>query len=140
VLPAHEPSSEPSLEPLQEPAPAAFERAGLLVDLEDGLPQGVVLSNGERVCVVRRGAEVWAVHDVCPHRAFALSGGDALTIDGESAPVIECPWHGAQFSCATGAVLQGPATDALPTFHVRILDGEVFIGARREPSAPPEVV
>jgi 3-phenylpropionate/trans-cinnamate dioxygenase ferredoxin subunit len=136
----NDPSAEPVPEPLPESSLTGFERAGLLADLEDGLPQGVVLSNGERVCVVRRGHEVWAVHDVCPHRAFALSGGDTLTVDGESAPVIECPWHGAQFSCATGAVLQGPATDALPTFPVRIVEGEVFIGARREPFAPPEVV
>ncbi len=123
-----------------EPSFAEFERAGLLADLEDGLPQGVVLSNGERVCVVRRGPEVWAVHDVCPHRAFALSGGDVLTVNGEPAPVIECPWHGAQFSCATGAVLQGPATDALPTFPVRIVNGEVFIGARRDTSTLPEAL
>jgi 3-phenylpropionate/trans-cinnamate dioxygenase ferredoxin component len=101
-----------------------------MADLDDGLPTGVVLSNGERVCLVRRGEEVWAVHDLCPHRGFGLSGGDCVdSPDGE--PVIECPWHGARFSCVTGGVLQGPATDALATYPVRVSGGDVFVGPRR---------
>ncbi len=116
-------------------APAdGFVRAGRLADLDEGLPVGVVLQNGERVCLVRRGEQVWAVHDVCPHRGFVLSGGECVA-EHDGAPVIECPWHGARFSCASGAVLQGPATDALPLFPVRIVHGDVHIGARRE--APP---
>ncbi len=111
---------------------ASFHRAGTLDELSDNLPTGVVLDNGERVCLVRQGDTVWAVHDVCPHRAFGLSGGECISVAGHEAPVVECPWHGAQFSCADGAVLQGPATDALPTFPVRIVNGEVFVGARRE--------
>jgi len=55
-----------------------------------------------------------------------------VELAGHDAPVIECPWHGARFSCIDGAVLQGPATDALPTFPVRIVNGDVFIGARRD--------
>lgn len=118
----------------------AYRRAVSLTGLPDGLPTGVVLDNGERVCLVRRGDRVWAVHDVCPHRAFALSGGDCVAVAGQEAPVIECPWHGARFSCADGAVLQGPATDALPTFPVRIVGGEVLVGARRDaaPSHAPQ--
>ncbi len=114
-----------------------YVRAGTLAGLPDNLPTGVVLDNGERVCLVRRGDGVWAVHDVCPHRAFGLSGGDCVELAGHDAPVVECPWHGARFSCADGAVLQGPATDALPTFPVRIVNGEVFIGARRDPAQLP---
>ena len=114
-------------------------RATTLAELPDNVPTGLVLNNGERVCLVRRGDSVWAVHDVCPHRAFGLSGGDCMDVSGHDAPVIECPWHGARFSCADGAVLQGPATDALPTFPVRIVNGDVFIGARRDalPASDP---
>lgn len=106
-----------------------FLRAGRLSDLEEGVPAGVVLENGERVCVVRQGTQVWAVQDVCPHRAFALSGGDCVSgPDGE--PLVECPWHGARFSLRTGEVTRGPATDPLPVFAVRVTDGDVFVGAR----------
>ncbi len=112
---------------------AAFIRAGRFEDLDEGLPVGVVLANGERVCVVRQGEKVYAVHDVCPHRAFGLSGGECVEL-ADGTPVIECPWHGARFSCISGAVLRGPATDAIATYDVRITDGEVFIGPRREPA------
>ncbi len=112
------------------PQEAVFIRAGRLDDLEDGLPHGVVLSNGERVCVIRRGEQVWAVHDVCPHRGFGLSGGDCVEM-ADGTPVIECPWHGARFSCVNGAVLRGPSTDAIATYEVHVRDGDVFIGARR---------
>ena len=122
--------------PLHDPdAPAGFTRAAVLAELEDGLPTGVVLDSGERVCLVRRGDTVWAVHDNCPHRGFALGGGDVVGEEA-GAPVIECPWHGARFSCATGAVLHGPCTDGLPIFPVRVHDGVVFVGARQD---PPEV-
>ncbi len=117
--------------PVQSDTP--FIRAGRLEDLEDGLPVGVVLSNGERVCVLRQGEKVYAVHDVCPHRAFGLSGGESAE-HSDGTPVIECPWHGARFSCISGAVLRGPATDAIATFPVQLIDGDVFIGPRSEPS------
>jgi len=121
--------------PLSNPqaaeAPAGFVRAGLLEDLALDLPTGVVLENGERVCVVRRQHGVWAVHDVCPHRGFALGGGDVVG-EHEGAPVVECPWHGAHFSCATGAVLAGPCTDGIATFPVQVVHGVVYIGARRQ--------
>lgn len=117
----------------------SFVRAGRLADLEPDLPTGVVLENGERVCVVRRGDTVWAVHDVCPHRAFGLSGGDCV-VGADGTPLIECPWHGAQFSFETGAVVRGPATDAIPTYPVRVENGEVFIGARIEAPAEPSIL
>jgi nitrite reductase/ring-hydroxylating ferredoxin subunit len=49
--------------------------------------------------------------------------GDVLP-DG----TIQCAWHGARFDCATGAVRQGPATDPLPVFEVRLEGNEVLIG------------
>ena len=52
-----------------------------------------------------------------------MSLGDVLP-DG----TIQCAWHGARFDCATGAVRQGPATDPLPVFAVRIEEGAIFVG------------
>jgi nitrite reductase/ring-hydroxylating ferredoxin subunit len=61
-----------------------------------------------------------------------MGGGDVVD-EHDGAPVIECPWHGARFACATGTVLQGPCTDDIPTFPVRVIDGVVFIGGRHRP-------
>ncbi len=52
-----------------------------------------------------------------------MSLGDVLA-DG----TIQCAWHGARFDSATGAVRQGPATDPLPVFTVKIEDGMVLVG------------
>ena len=110
---------------MSDTAPA-FVRAAHAEDVESEFPLGVVLEDGRRVCLVREGETIHAVEDRCPHRDFALSGGDVV-----SPCVLECPWHGARFDVRTGAVLQGPATDAIATFEVRVEEGVVLVGPRR---------
>jgi nitrite reductase/ring-hydroxylating ferredoxin subunit len=103
-----------------------YRRALKLRDLQPGVPQACRMPDGESLCLVREDNDVFAFVDRCPHRDFNLSGGDMV------APgVIECPWHGAQFDCRTGAVVQGPATDELHTYPVRVVDGVVMVGPRR---------
>ncbi len=107
-------------------ADVTYQRAARLGDVEAGIPLAATLDDGTRLCLVREGDEVFAVLDRCSHRDFALSGGDVV------APcTLECPWHGARFDVRTGNVLQGPATDPLPTFDVRVENGEVFVGPQR---------
>ncbi len=103
----------------------SFRRAARLSDLPDGQPQAVRMPDGEMLCLVRDREQVYAMVDRCPHRDFPLSGGDLV-----GSCVLECPWHGAQFDCRTGKVVQGPATDDLQTYSVRITNGEVFVGPR----------
>jgi 3-phenylpropionate/trans-cinnamate dioxygenase ferredoxin component len=105
---------------------AGFVRAAALRDIEAGIPLGVVMTDGRRVCLVREGDAVHAVDDRCPHRDFAISGGDVV-----EPCVLECPWHGARFDVRTGTVISGPSTDDLVTYPVRIADGDVFVGPRR---------
>ncbi len=105
-----------------------LQRAARLAELEMDLPTAVTLPDGQRVCLVRDAERVYAVADRCPHRDFALSGGDIV------APcILECPWHGARFDIRTGRVVEGPATDDLTTYTVRVVGEEVFVGARRVP-------
>lgn len=109
-----------------ESADAAFVPVARVDAVEPGLPLGVILQDGRRICLVRDASTIYAVDDRCPHRDFALSGGDVV------APcVLECPWHGAHFDVRTGAVLQGPATDPIATYAVRIQGDEIFVGPRR---------
>ncbi len=103
-----------------------LQRASRLADVEVGLPFAVTLPDGQRICLVRESGRVYAVADRCPHKDFALSGGALV-----SPCVLECPWHGARFDVRTGQVLQGPATERLPTYTVRVVGEEVFVGARR---------
>lgn len=53
----------------------------------------------------------------CPHRGGPLNEGELL------GAVVTCPYHGAQFDVTTGAVLRGPAREALQTYAV-VVDGD----------------
>lgn len=105
-----------------------FHDVAALADLDDPGLLGVQLPDGARICIVRFGQTVAAVQDNCPHQAMPLSAGD-VHADG----TIECPWHGARFDCRTGAVCQGPATDGLRVYEVRVVGQRVLVGASREP-------
>ncbi len=83
----------------------------------------VVRSDGQRICLVRSNERISAFANNCSHQDFEMSLGDVLP-DGS----IQCAWHGARFDCATGAVRQGPATQPLPVFEVRIEGNEVLVG------------
>ncbi len=63
-----------------------------------------------------------ALEDVCTHDGGELAGG----IIEDS--VVECPRHGARFDIRTGAVLCLPATSPVPTFEVKVVDGEIKVG------------
>ena len=85
----------------------------------------LTLPSGERVCLIRRGMEVSALRDECPHQGMPLSAGEVLP-DG----TIECSWHGARFDCVTGAVRRGPAEDDVKAFAVRVDGGQVLVESR----------
>jgi 3-phenylpropionate/trans-cinnamate dioxygenase ferredoxin subunit len=100
-----------------------FEAVAKVEEVPDEGTFGVVKSTGEPICLIRHGGRITAVSDNCTHQDFAMSLGDVLP-DG----TIECAWHGTRFDCATGAVRQGPATDTLPVFAIRIEDAMVLVG------------
>jgi nitrite reductase/ring-hydroxylating ferredoxin subunit len=57
---------------------------------------------------------------VCPHRGCVVD-----SVDGTA---VSCPCHGSRFDAETGAVLQGPATEALPAVPVRATGGTLTAG------------
>jgi 3-phenylpropionate/trans-cinnamate dioxygenase ferredoxin subunit len=84
------------------------------------------LTDGTPLCVGNAEGQLFAVRDECPHSAFPLSNGQLLP--GRR---LECGWHGAQFDCRTGAVLEGPAEDPLVRYEVRADGGDILV--RTEP-------
>jgi nitrite reductase/ring-hydroxylating ferredoxin subunit len=74
---------------------------------------------GRRVVLARTEAGYVAFDDHCTHKGGPLSDGVL------SCNVVTCPWHGSQFDVRTGAVQSGPAGQAIQTFHVEEVDGEV---------------
>jgi 3-phenylpropionate/trans-cinnamate dioxygenase ferredoxin component len=78
-----------------------------------------------RISVARVGDRLYAFDDLCTcaDRACPLSGG-LLT-----GTTIMCQCHGSRFDVATGAVIDGPATEALHVYEVQEVDGDVQIRA-----------
>lgn len=104
-----------------------FDVVAYAADLAEGEVLGVETPRGEKVCLVNVRGEICAVHDVCTHAEFPMHEGSLLP-DG----TLECVWHGARFDPRTGAATKGPAVDPLPTYAVRVENGEIMIGPRKE--------
>ena len=77
-----------------------------------------------RISVARVGDRLFAFDDLCTcgGRACPLSGG---LLAGTT---LMCQCHGSRFDIITGAVINGPATEPLMVYEVRVLDGYVQIG------------
>ena len=89
-------------------------------EVADSAPLPVDL-DGQALMVVRCGAEIFAVDDVCTHDGETLEGAEV-----ESCEIV-CPRHGARFCLRTGVALTPPAYEPLRTYGVRIENGRILI-------------
>jgi 3-phenylpropionate/trans-cinnamate dioxygenase ferredoxin subunit len=101
---------------------ADFQCVSRVDELDEGVPFGVELKNGEQVCLVKFNGDVYAVSNGCTHADFTLSDGEMV-----DDYVIECGLHGAQFDLRDGSVVEPPATEALICYEVRVEDGAVWV-------------
>jgi nitrite reductase/ring-hydroxylating ferredoxin subunit len=76
-----------------------------------------------RISVARVADRLYAFDDLCTcaDRPCPLSGG-LLT-----GTTLMCQCHGSRFDLTTGAVINGPATEALHMYEVHEVDGNVRI-------------
>lgn len=106
------------------------ETAVSLADLPRGRMRACMIGGREvLVCHTRDG--VYAVDNICTHAFARLNEG---RLRGHK---LMCPLHGAVFDVRDGAVLKGPATEALPVHHVRIDAGRIEVAldpAARRPA------
>ncbi len=93
-------------------------------DLLPGQPK-VVQVGDDDVLLVRDGAAIAAIGDVCSHAGGPLHEGSIS--DG----CVQCPWHGSVFRLSDGGVVHGPATGPQPAYDVRVVGGQVSV--RRRP-------
>jgi 3-phenylpropionate/trans-cinnamate dioxygenase ferredoxin subunit len=75
------------------------------------------------VSIVRIGDDVYAIGDTCTHADVSLSEGELFCDSKE----IECWKHGSTFSLETGEPQTLPATQPVPVYVARVVDGKVEI-------------
>ena len=87
-------------------------------DLEEGKLTRVDAA-GIPAVLYKQGGTIYAIGAVCTHLAGPLDEGTCE--NGE----VTCPWHGSRFRMSDGAVVNGPAVYAQPTFAVRVHNGKI---------------
>jgi 3-phenylpropionate/trans-cinnamate dioxygenase ferredoxin subunit len=90
------------------------------------VPEGEVRAfdvGGTTVAVAHVEGSWFAFDDTCTHRQCSLSEGEVW------GDVIMCPCHGSEFSLATGEVMNGPATDPVRSYEVRVEGDELQVSA-----------
>ena len=95
----------------------------------DAIPEArahVVALAGERIAVFRYDGCVSAISNVCQHQNGPL--GEGKVVDG----CVVCPWHGYQYLPDSGRSPE-PFTEKIPTFHVRVRDGRVWVDPNPNP-------
>jgi len=112
--------------PMTEPAADAFRRVGP----SDAIPNDFVVpyyldDRKARISIARVRDRLYAFDDLCTcaREVCPLSGG-LLT-----GTTIMCQCHGSRFDITTGAVISGPATEALHVYQVHEVEGSIQVRA-----------
>jgi 3-phenylpropionate/trans-cinnamate dioxygenase ferredoxin subunit len=99
-------------------------QVGSFDDLAPGSVKQVVIGD-VRIAVVRCGDDVYAINDVCSHQDVSLAEGEVLCEDLE----LECWKHGSTFSLLDGKPQSLPATQPVPVYEARVVDGQIEVVA-----------
>jgi 3-phenylpropionate/trans-cinnamate dioxygenase ferredoxin subunit len=77
--------------------------------------------DGEPVCLIRTGGEVFALRDMCSHADVPLSDGE---VNGNA---VQCWLHGSCFDVRTGEPTEAPAWEPVPVYPVKVEGDDVYV-------------
>lgn len=108
-------------------------------ELPDGTLKSVEVA-GRALVLVRKGRQVFALRDTCPHQGAKLSGG--LLTSGrlsvgvgdyrleKAKEIVRCPWHNWEFDATSGRCLHDPQHMRVATYPAEIEGGQVIVVVR----------
>jgi 3-phenylpropionate/trans-cinnamate dioxygenase ferredoxin component len=91
-----------------------------VADLEPGQRLWIEFEE-ETVVLFNVDGRFYCIADLCTHDGGPLEEGE---LEGYE---VECPRHGARFDVRTGAALCLPAVTPVPTYQVKIVDGDIYV-------------
>jgi nitrite reductase (NADH) small subunit len=97
-----------------------FTRVAAVHEVPVGTGKQLVVG-GRTVALFNVEGAFHAIDDTCPHRGGPLSEGELAGTE------VTCPWHGARFDVASGAVLGPPARSAVASYKVQVVGDEIQI-------------
>ena len=100
----------------------ALERLCRADEVGEGTIRLALRSDGHPLAIYRVDGQLFATDDTCTHGAASLSEDGSIVGDR-----VECGWHNGQFDIRSGAACAMPCTDALKTWPLHIVDGQVCI-------------
>jgi 3-phenylpropionate/trans-cinnamate dioxygenase ferredoxin subunit len=84
----------------------------------------VVEIDNRWVAIFNVDGNYYAIEDRCTHDDGPLAEGELRGC------IIECPRHGATFDIRNGKVLSAPAMVDVPSYEVRVINGEIQLARR----------
>jgi naphthalene 1,2-dioxygenase system ferredoxin subunit len=91
-------------------------------------PHGLACQvEGQEIAVFIVDGKRFATSNICTHQLAYLTDG---YVDGE---YVDCPMHQGRFHIPTGAAIDGPVSEPLRTFQIRVQGDEVQVALPGEP-------
>lgn len=107
-----------------------------LEEIPDGTMKAVELES-RAIVLIRKGKEVFALRDTCPHQGARLSNGVLTSrrlssVAGDyraekAKQIVRCPWHNWEFDAASGRCLHDPQRLRVAVYRTEIENGQVVI-------------
>jgi len=82
--------------------------------------------DGQPIVVFNIAGELFAIGDLCTHDDGPLGDGAFQGYE------VVCPRHGAKFDLRTGKALTLPAVVDIPTYPMRVINGQIELGIPRD--------
>jgi len=89
-------------------------------DVPDGSRYWVEFEE-ETIVLFNVNGTYYAIADLCTHDDGPLEDGQLFGHE------VECPRHGARFDIRNGAAVCLPATTPVPTYQVKVVDGDIYV-------------